>query len=72
MTYFAQCEVHGSQKVWDSGIGLSSWLVGLFQGTTDSGVSTSVVDLRGALTAQDCKVIELGERCTTFVSVPDK
>ncbi|GJE93325.1 hypothetical protein PsYK624_094840 [Phanerochaete sordida] len=48
------------KKVWDSGIGLSSWVTGLFQGTVDTSASPLVSELRVALTAQDCQVLELG------------
>lgn len=48
------------KKVWDSGIGLSSWVTSLIQGTIDTSGSPLVSELRAALVAQECKLIELG------------
>lgn len=55
-------KVHESQKVWDSGIGLGSWVTGLIQAATDTSASPLVAELRTALIAQECKLVELGKQ----------
>ncbi|EKM50155.1 uncharacterized protein PHACADRAFT_213908 [Phanerochaete carnosa HHB-10118-sp] len=48
------------KKVWDSGIGLSSWVTNLIQGALDTSTTPLISELRTTLTAQECQLIELG------------
>ncbi|CCM04185.1 uncharacterized protein FIBRA_06347 [Fibroporia radiculosa] len=49
------------KKVWDSGIGLSSWIVGLAHGDSDGDIPPLLIELRDALLSpQPRRIVELG------------
>jgi hypothetical protein len=60
------------QKLWDSGIGLSAWLVRLSAAEDVASQPTLVQELRSKLfVPQECHIIELGPHRFVFETQAD-
>lgn len=59
-------EMKLQQKIWDSGIGLSSWFIQLHSGMVSN--TALVSQVKNALFASKCDVLELGESSQRKIS----